>query len=192
MSNTKTRLKELCDWHTALEAEESQYFESVDACNQTGAAVSRECIGLEKKLRENPAPALFRELAEKELLAAKLKSLAGEYERLFWTRRNLYDRRAVNHPAHRDLLRELASLALESVSDRLEKSFSNDEKLTRDIGAREPIVSLETRRLSSIRELAGKLQSALSGFGGAFGTDQASTYWQPASGLVASIMEDLK
>lgn len=173
------RIREICKWFRDIEAEEARYFAAADECGSAWVKLGNAAASLRAQLREEPDVERFLELARTE---AELKAL-GELRAndVFWIRRDRFNRRSAMHPEARATIAELPALARSYVAPLLESARAEDEKLTAKIGARDPIVSAETRRLEQILESADQVEAKLREDSDSF------PEWTPFAGLCAAL-----
>jgi len=191
--STPEKLRELCTWFNGIEAEEKQYFAKIAKCHSGAIEVDHEIADLQAELRNNPDPKKFRRLAEVRILARELRQLETEsVHQFFWQRRDFLTRREALYHDHREKLSELVEAAENLIRDSLKASQARDSRLSEEIGSREPIISKETRRLLLIQESADKVKAGLHECTRLDGSDRTELYWQPATGLVAQIQEEIK
>ena len=177
---TKTaRIIEICQQHNAVLAEENAYFSAADAAVEDSRKTAQiRADQLATKLRDSiPTAEDFAALAETRQLLANMRELSGQAP--FWNRGQSAIRRACLHPEAKATATEIVSLARDFIAPRLAEARKADEKHTRDLDAREPIVSGATRKLESVLKSADLCQEWL-----AEDSDNGR-FWQPFSGLCA-------
>lgn len=178
MPNPSPRITEICQWFKSIEQGESIYFAAADACLEARRPLVQETGRLAAELRDNPCPEKYRELARLRAEWAALRDLESDGG-LFWMKRDIHTRRAAMHPEAVATIGELVSLARGFIEPRLAEARKADEKTTRELDAREPIISGATRKLESVLKSADLTEEWLAE------DNDAGRFWQPASGLCA-------
>jgi len=182
---TTARIKEICDWHNAVLAEENAYFAAAAAAVEgSRKAAQIRADKLATKLHDGiPTPEDFTALAETRQLLDTMRELSGAAP--FWSRRDAATRRESMHPEAKATATELVQLARSFIDKPLADAVKADAELTEKLEAKEPVCTRRQRELSEISDSITQTAEQL------VSTSDTPRFWQPLSGLVAGLEKEL-